>query len=75
VGLQKARCSMVADLKHRVGLAGRTEGEVINLLGQPDMEVDSSTSVYLLCRSSGDIHTLELSWRDGRAASVRVREL
>jgi hypothetical protein len=71
---REARCSMVADLTHRLGLVGRTEGEVTNLLGKPDEREDASTTAYLLCPSMADIYILELTWKQGRVASARVRD-
>lgn len=74
-GWHKTRCSMIADLRRRVILTGRTQHEVVNLLGSPDMQMDGSRSTYLLCQSLGDIYVLELAWQRGRVASVGVREL
>ena len=73
-GWHKNRCSMVYDLTHRVGIAGRTQREIVSLLGVPDMQVDGSKSVYLLCQSLGDIYVLELTWRQGRVASIQIKE-
>jgi hypothetical protein len=64
---------MIPDLKHRIGLAGRSQRDVIALLGVPDIEVDTSTSVYLLCPALDDVYILELVWRDERVVSMRVR--
>lgn len=71
---REARCSMVADLTHRVGLVGRTEGEVTDMLGKPDEREDASTTAYLLCPSMADIYILELTWKQGRVTSARVRD-
>jgi hypothetical protein len=71
---REARCSMVADLTHRVGLVGRTESQITNMLGKPDEREDSSTTAYLLCPSMADIYILELTWTQGRVASARVRD-
>jgi hypothetical protein len=71
---REARCSMVADLTHRVGLVGRTESEITNMLGKPDEREDASTTAYLLCPSMADIYILELTWGQGRVISARVRD-
>lgn len=71
-GWQQTRCRMMADLKHRVGLTGRSQQEVIELLGVPDIAVDASTSAYLLCPMLDDVYILELVWQQGRVASIRV---
>lgn len=72
-GWQNTRCGMVSDLTHRVGLKGRTKREIIELLGMPDVEVNGSTSSYVLCPSLDNVHILELTWQHGRVASLRVR--
>jgi hypothetical protein len=72
-GWQQTRCRMIADLKHRVGLTGRSQREVIELLGVPDIAVDASTSAYLLCPTLDDVYILELLWQHERVASTRVR--
>jgi len=71
---REIRCSMVADLTHRIGLVGRTESDVTNMLGKPDVREDASTTAYLLCPSFGDIYILELTWKQGRVSSARVRD-
>ena len=69
-----ARCSMVADLRHRVGLVGRSRDDVVRLLGEPDYEADGNTSEYMLCPSFIDIYIIEIEWVNGRVASTRVRD-
>ena len=69
-----ARCSMVADLRHRIGLVGKTRVEIIRLLGAPDEQQSGYPTVYLLCPSMADIFILELEWKQGRVASAIVRD-
>jgi hypothetical protein len=65
---------MVGDLTHRVGLTGRTQPDVVQLLGKPDEQMNDAISAYVLCPSLADIYILELSWKQGRVTSVRVRD-
>jgi|tagenome__1003787_1003787.scaffolds.fasta_scaffold19178174_2 hypothetical protein len=73
-GSRQARCSMVADLTHRIGVVGRTENEVIDLLGKPDEQENASTSAYLFCPNVADIYILELTWKRGGVTSALVRD-
>ena len=66
------RCSMVMDLKHRIGLVGRTRGDVLKLLGEPDQTKDGFPIGYLLCPSFADIFILRLDWAGGRVISAQV---
>ena len=69
------RCSMLADLKHRIGVVGKTQAELYRLLGKPPHEDgDPTSSHWELCPSFMDIFILEVEWRDGRAVSARVRD-
>lgn len=68
------RCSMVADLRHRVGLVGRPRSDVVRLLGEPDAEYDRTTSAYMLCPSFTDIYVLDVEWANGRVASTSVHD-
>ena len=68
------RCSMVADLRHRVGLVGRTEAEIIELLGPPDAVSNGLPLYYGLCPSYMDVYVLEIEWENGRVASTFVRD-
>lgn len=68
------RCSMVADLRHRVGLVGRTRSEVLRLLGPADQERDGLPQVYDLCPSFMDVYILEIRWENGRVADATVRD-
>ena len=71
-----ARCGMVADLLHRVGVVGRTRVEIYNMLGQPETEANSipGSDHWHMCPSSMDIYILEVRWRDNRVASTLVRD-
>ena len=65
---------MVADLRHRVGLTGKSRSEVVNLLGE---DIDGSTNpprVYALCPSFADVYILELKWVGDRVESTIVRD-
>jgi hypothetical protein len=70
-----ARCAMIADLRLRVGIEGKTRGELIYLLGPDENEVnDASLSHWHLCPSFMDIWILEVRWKDGIAEDSWVRE-
>jgi hypothetical protein len=68
------RCSMVTDLRYRVGLTGRTREEVVSLLGRPDGEANRLPAFYDLCPSFMDVYVLELTWENGRVASAIVHD-
>ena len=72
-GWDETRCGMVADLQYRLGLVGRTEAEITQLLGPPTQR-QGNTTEYHLCPSLADIYILELQWLNGRVASMRVRD-
>lgn len=72
-GQDKVRCAMVADLRHRIGLDGRTEAEVVRLLGAPAYR-EGALTTYPLCPSFIDLYILELEWSDGVVVSTRVRD-
>jgi hypothetical protein len=65
---------MVSDLRYRVGLVGRSKAEVINMLGKPEEQQDDLPTDYELCPSLADTYILELAWKQGRVASVIVRD-
>jgi hypothetical protein len=73
-GSHYARCSMAADLTHRIGLIGRSEDEVVSLLGKPEGEQNGFPIFYELCPSLADTYILELTRKSGRVASVAVRD-
>jgi hypothetical protein len=65
---------MVADLRYRIGLVGKTRKEIIGLLGAPEEQQAGYPSVYLLCLSMADVYILELGWKQGRVVSAVVRD-
>ena len=69
---QPTRCDMVHDLIDRVGLVGRTQSELVELLGEP--ADDGGYDHYHLCPSFMDVWILELRWRDGRVVSTKIRD-
>lgn len=69
----ETRCRMVADLRFRVGLVGKTEREVVQLIGE-DIDGNRPPKLYLLCPSLADNFALELEWKDGRVVSSWIRD-
>lgn len=71
----KARCSMVYDLRNRIGVIGKTRSEIEKLLGPPDLEY-SETTEYVLCSSPIDMdyYMLEIHWVNGRSTGSRIIE-
>ena len=69
------RCGMILDLRHRVGIVGKTRVEIIDLLGRPDDE-DSERSMdhWHLCPSFMDVWILEVRWENDTAVSALVRD-
>ncbi len=76
----KVRCSMIADLRHRVDLVGKSSADIIELLG-PDQTHDifpyerssyAQPKTYVLCPSPIDWYVLTLEWRNGRVAKTEV---
>lgn len=69
------RCGMLADLKARVGLVGKTRGEVVALLGEPeDFRLELTMSRWLLCPSFMDVWVLGIRWENGRAVEAFVHD-
>ena len=69
------RCAMLADLRLRVGIEGKTRAELTELLGPPDDQRDEPTrSGWLLCPSFMDIWILEVRWQDNRVTDAWVRD-
>ncbi len=64
---------MTFDLRHRVGIIGKTQAEIEQLLGLPD-RVTSEETWYLLCEQTFyvDAWMLGIRWDDGRAVSTRI---
>jgi hypothetical protein len=71
-----ARCGMLADLRYRVGVVGRTRTELYGMLGKPDDEDSNDPTLdhWHLCPSFMDVYILEVRWRDNRAVSEWVRD-
>ena len=69
-----ARCEMVFDLRHRIGLVGRTVADVHQMLGPTGAEVSGMPAVYVLCPSVTDYYILELEWKNGFVVSTLVRD-
>jgi hypothetical protein len=72
-GMSDVRCDMVADLRDRIGLVGKTNAEMIDLLGPPSDDGQGGTH-YHLCPSFTDIWILEIHWKNGRIYSTTVRD-
>lgn len=69
------RCSMIADLRLRVGIEGKTQARLLELLGPDDSESKgSNVSHWHLCPSFMDIWILEIRWKDGKAEDAWVRD-
>lgn len=69
------RCGMIADLTYRIGVEGKSQAELTQMLGKPDDEVgDPGRSRWLLCPSFMDIYILEVEWDKGRAVTAVVRD-
>ena len=69
------RCGMLADLKYRVGIEGKTREEVVALLGEPeDRRREPGVSYWLLCPSFMDIWVLGVRWENGRAVQTFVHD-
>jgi hypothetical protein len=69
------RCAMIADLRFRVGLKGRSRAELVDLLGHPQDQDDApETSYWLLCPSLADIWILEIRWEGDHVADDCVRD-
>lgn len=74
------RCSMINDLRDRVGLVGKTKAQVVELLGPDEThrifryEKPSAGEprTYVLCPSDMDYYVLTLDWRDGRVTAADV---
>lgn len=70
-----AKCSMLADLRFRIGVEGKSRDELTEMLGEPeDKDSDPKTTAWLLCPSFADIWILEVRWKDDRVAEARVRD-
>ena len=71
----EARCGMLADLKGRVGVVGRSRAELSQLLGEPEETAwDPQSSYWPLCDSFIDVWILRVEWQNGRAVSAMVHD-
>lgn len=69
------RCGMIIDLQNRIGIVGRSESELAQLLGPAeDHDKDIALSHWHLCPSFMDVWILEVRWQNGRAVSAKVRD-
>lgn len=69
------RCGMIADLKARVGLEGKTREEIVVLLGEPEeFRLEPDISRWLLCPSFMDIWVLAIKWENGRVVEAFVHD-
>lgn len=69
------RCAMLADLRTRIGIEGKTREELVELLGPDENEeTDASISHWHLCPSFMDVWILEVRWDDGIARDSWVRD-
>lgn len=71
-GSNDVRCRMVLDLRTRVGLAGRSQAEVLQLLGDERENPTKPPETYILCPSLADYYVLKLTWANGKVISTRV---
>ena len=69
------RCGMVADLQFRIGIEGKTRGEVLRLLGEPESwPGEATTNYWPLCPSFLDVWVLTVRWESGRAVEAVVHD-
>jgi len=69
------RCGMILDLTIRIGIAGKTEGELTSMLGAPEESRNGPLSSYwLLCPSFLDVWVLDVRWQNGRAMSATIHD-
>jgi len=69
------RCSMLLDLRLRIGVERKTRRELIALLG-PDVSNGPARNFgyWLLCPSFMDVWILEVRWKDDVAVDAWVRD-
>ena len=78
----KARCSMVGDLRNRIGLVGRSRTDIVALLGAGDTreiyphEKSSSSqpTTYVLCEDFPDYIVMTIEWQNGRVSRTYVSQ-
>ena len=66
---------MVADLRLRLGVVGKSRSQLHDLLGEPeDEDSDPALSHWHLCPSFMDVYNSEIRRRDNRVADAWVRD-
>jgi hypothetical protein len=74
-GGSEERCGMLADLRGRIGVSGRTRAELSQLLGEPEtVPWKPQSSYWPLCNSFIDVWVLTVEWQDDRATAVTVHD-
>lgn len=74
-GWGNTRCAMLVDLRTRIGIEGKTQEELFDLLGPGENErTEIDRSHWLLCPSFMDIWILEVRWKNGIAEESWVRD-
>jgi hypothetical protein len=69
------RCAMLADLRTRIGIEGKSKNELVELLGPDENETsDTNLSHWHLCPSFMDVWILEIRWEEGFARDSWVRD-
>ena len=69
------RCGMIADLRMRVGIEGKSRNDLLELLGEPEKLPSAPNREYWpLCPSFLDIWVLSVRWRDGQAIDAAVHD-
>lgn len=69
------RCGMIADLRIRVGIEGKSRDDLLKLLGKPEKLPSAPNREYWpLCPSFLDIWVLTVRWKDGRAIDAAVHD-
>jgi hypothetical protein len=74
-GGSEERCGMLADLRVRIGVSGKTQAELSQLLGEPEtVPWEPKSSYWPLCNSFMDVWVLTVKWQEGRATAVTVHD-
>jgi hypothetical protein len=69
------RCGMIADLRLRIGIEGKTREELLQLLGEPQTwRAEPKTEYWPLCPSFLDIWVLTVRWKDERAVEAVIHD-
>ncbi len=73
-GMNDVRCRMVQDLRYRIGLNGRTPGQVIELLGDEREGRGGLPDSYVLCPTMADYMVLRLLWKGDRVVGSELHQ-